>query len=225
MGSAQATSVRSYYPDQTVLAIAAQLNATKTMASMHLNDNVLPAIKALGAYPFTKDFTLGCGGIELGSRLDVSQAPLLPAGPGHGKSGGYVESGPVAGDAVARGWALINDRGPDCVLVINDHGIVVGGGAVGLRRGDVAAAMHSNVFENGWEAVAAPNATNPPVSRTVSPWRRSSESRERVTTRSLNHRSSTATVGPSAQWPRYADVKRRFVRCPGKRSCSSSTAS
>jgi hypothetical protein len=49
------------------------------------------------------------------------------------------------------------------VLVVNDHGIVVGGGAVGIRRGDVAAAMHSNVFENGWEAVSAPNATNPQV--------------------------------------------------------------
>jgi hypothetical protein len=155
--------VRNQYPDQTVLAIAAQLDATKSMTGLRMNTSILPVVKGLGAYPFTKDFTLDCGGIELGSKLDVSQAPVLPAGPGHGHSGGYVESGPVVGDAVLGGWAMIDNKGPDCVLVVDDHHNVVGGGAVGIRRGDVAAAMHSSTFETGWHAVAAPQATNPQV--------------------------------------------------------------
>ncbi|MFC0546448.1 hypothetical protein [Kutzneria chonburiensis] len=163
MGSEQATNVRNQYPDQTVLAIAAQLDATKSMTGLRMNTSILPVVKGLGAYPFTKDFSLDCGGIELGSKLDVSQAPVLPGGPGHGRSGGYVESGPVVGDAVLGGWAMIDNKGPDCVLVVDDQHNVVGGGAVGIRRGDVAAAMHSSTFETGWHAVAAPQATNPQV--------------------------------------------------------------
>ncbi|EWM14782.1 hypothetical protein [Kutzneria sp. 744] len=160
LGSAQATNVRNQYPGQTVLAVAMRLDAKNTMASLRVKDSILPAAKGLGAYPFTSDFTLGCGGPELGAKLDVSAAPLLTP---NGTSGGYVESGKVVGDTMLSGWAVVDGRSPDCVLVVDDQNNVVGGGYVGLPRPDVAAATHTTAADAGWHAVAAANATNPQV--------------------------------------------------------------
>ncbi|MFI9380955.1 hypothetical protein [Kutzneria sp. NPDC052558] len=162
LGSPQATNVRNQYPNQTVLAVAARLDAKNVMTSLRMKDTILPAAKGLGVYPFTSDFTLGCGGPELGSQLNVSAAPqLAPAAAG--ASGGYVETGKVVGDTVLSGWAVVDGRSPDCVLVVDDHDNVVGGGYVGLPRPDVAAATHTTAVNVGWHAVAAANATNPQV--------------------------------------------------------------
>jgi hypothetical protein len=163
VGSGQATNMRNQYPDQAVLAVAAQLNATNAMESLRFNTSALSPARGLGAYPFTKDFTLGCGGPELGSKLNLATAPLLPAGPGHGNTGGYVESGAVVGDKVLGGWAVVQGKHPDCVLVVDSQDNVVGGGFVGLSRPDVAAALHTPDLATGWHAVAAPHATNPQV--------------------------------------------------------------
>ncbi|GAA3431665.1 hypothetical protein [Kutzneria kofuensis] len=163
LGSGQATNVRNQYPNQAVLAVAMQLDAKNVMLSLRTKDSVLPAVKGLGAYPFTSDFTLGCGGPELGAKLDVATAPQLVPGTGNAPSGGYVESGKVTGDTMLSGWAVVDGKSADCVLVVDDHDNVVGGGYVGLPRPDVAAAMHTTVTGTGWHAVAAPNATNPQV--------------------------------------------------------------
>jgi hypothetical protein len=158
IGSAQATNVRNQYPNQSVLAVAARLDAKNSMASLRMRDSVLPAARGLGAYPFTSDFTLGCGGPELGSKLAGAVTPT----PGT-TTGGYVESGKVTGDTVVSGWAMVNGVHPDCVLVVDDKSEVIGGGFVGLPRPDVAAAMKTTDNNVGWRVVVAPGATNPQV--------------------------------------------------------------
>jgi hypothetical protein len=162
VGSGQATNVRNQYPDQTVLAVAARLDAKNTMTSLRMLPSILPVLRGLGDYPFTSDFTLGCGGPELGGTLDLASVPVL-AGPGRGASGGYVESGPVVGDTVLSGWAVVDGRRPDCVIVLDSENHIVGGGFVGTPRPDVATAMKIPDLGTGWHAVAAPGATKPQV--------------------------------------------------------------
>lgn len=162
LGSGQATNVRNQYPDQGVLAVAARLDATNAMSSLRMPATIIPVLKGLGVYPFTPDFTIGCGGRELGGTLDVGNAPVLP-GPGHGTSAGFVESGQVGGDTVLYGWAVVNGKRPDCVLVVDSGNHIVGGGYVGVARPDVATAMRTTDIDTGWRAVAAPDATKPQV--------------------------------------------------------------
>jgi len=163
VGSGQATNVRNQYPNQSVLAVAARLDAKNSMASLRMRDSVLPAARGLGAYPFTSDFSLGCGGPELGSKLDESGAVTVTPGAVNATTGGYVESGKVTGDTVASGWAMVDGVHPDCVLVVDDKDDVIGGGYVGLPRPDVAAAKKTTDNNVGWRAVVAPGATNPQV--------------------------------------------------------------
>jgi hypothetical protein len=159
VGSAQATAVRENYPMQPVLAVAMQVNAPTIIESMNSNTKVLPALRALHAYPFTENFSLGCGGYELGSVVDMSQVKELPGPVGSSKTAGAVETGPVAGDDKVFGWAVIDGKSADCVMVVDEGSVVVGGGAVGVPRADVASTTHST-GRAGWHAVAKPGTNN-----------------------------------------------------------------
>jgi hypothetical protein len=155
VGSAQATAVRENYPMQPVLAVAMRVEAPSVIEAMNSNTRVLPVLRALHAYPFTEDFSLGCGPDELGSVVDMSQVKELPGPIGSSKTAGAVETGPVAGDNKIFGWAVIDGEAADCVMVVNEGSVVVGGGAVGVPRADVASTTHGT-GRGGWHAVAKP---------------------------------------------------------------------
>ena len=155
VGAAQAAAVRSNYPAQPALAVAMRVEALSVIESMNSTPNVLPVLRSLRAYPFTDDFTLGCGRYELGSLVDMSQVEELPGPKGSAKTAGAVETGPVRGDVKILGWAVVNGNAPDCVLVVNGGSEVVGGGAVGLPRKDVVDTVHAT-GRAGWHAVAEP---------------------------------------------------------------------
>ncbi|MBP2475150.1 hypothetical protein JOF53_004022 [Crossiella equi] len=163
----KATQIRESYAEQDVLAVAMRVGAVRTFESTQsVPREVLPRLRALGAYPFSPDFTLGCGlPVELGDKLDLGAVPVLakpPAGSGPAitdGTAGYVET-PVVGDAAISGWAVIGGKRADCVLVVDGNGVVAGGGAVGTGRADLLTTLRVPEARGGWHAVAAPDLVN-----------------------------------------------------------------
>lgn len=161
VGTYQAGATRSYYPKQPVLAVAMHLKADGVLQRMTANGLAIEPMRAMKAYPFTDDFTIGCQGPELGSTVDLKTAKDLPPPKFNaGKTMGAVETGPVKGDTEIMGWAQVNGKAADCVLVTDQTGLVVGGGAVGLPRGDVRDVIWAGSGRSGWAAVAKPGATD-----------------------------------------------------------------
>lgn len=157
-GNSWATVDRDRYPTQPVLAVAMRVDAGPAITQLLAYPQFLPVLRAMHVYPFTSDFTLGCGGPELGSAINLSAAQPLPP-PGSGATSGTVESGPVVGGVVLSGWAEVDANAPTCVLVTDANGLVVGGGAVGLPRPDVSQQI-GGTGRAGWQAVAEPGVRN-----------------------------------------------------------------
>jgi hypothetical protein len=154
--------VRENYPLQPVLAVAMKVEAPSIIESMNSNTKVLPVLRSLRAYPFNDSFSLGCKGYELGDPVDMSRVAELPGPVGSAKTAGAVETGPVRGDAEVFGWAVVDGEAADCVMVVDGGSTVVGGGAVGIPRADVASTTHST-GRGGWHAVAKPGVQDPVV--------------------------------------------------------------
>lgn len=164
-GNGQANIQRQIYQEQAITAVAMRVNAPAEMSRLRVPKEVLPAAKALGVYPFSADFTLGCGrpGLELGEAVDPKQIQELAAPEPGLPNVGNVDSGPVRGDAPIVGWALVNQRAVDCVLVLDSANRIVGGGGVAVRRADIGLALHVDEQNSGFTAVAAPGATSPRI--------------------------------------------------------------
>ncbi|MEC3981423.1 hypothetical protein [Amycolatopsis sp. H20-H5] len=166
VGSTSASETRQDYLTQPVLAAAMVTGADSVVKKMNGYPEYLPRFRALGVYPFTGDFTLGCGvhggpSPELGARLDLASArPLTAALDGDALTAGVVEAAggdaKVNGDTDLRGWAFVDGDQPDCVLVTDADGEVSGGGAVGLPRRDVGVTF-GVTGRAGWEATAKPS--------------------------------------------------------------------
>ncbi|OZM70053.1 hypothetical protein CFN78_27375 [Amycolatopsis antarctica] len=160
IGSTSATATREKYPVQPVLGVAMQVGANSVVSKEFGYPEFLERYRTLGVYPFTDDFTLGCdGGPELGGRVDLAATEELPAPAPNRQTAGVVEKSPVVGDTEIRGWALIEGAQADCVLITDQAGTVVGGGAVGLPRLDVTLVVNGT-GRSGWAAVAAPGTTD-----------------------------------------------------------------
>ncbi|MFC6088329.1 hypothetical protein [Saccharothrix lopnurensis] len=155
IGATWAVTTRNKYPLQPVLAVAMRLQADSVILKNFAYPQFTPVLRAMGVYPFTDDFTLGCGGPELGSRIDLANAAELPPPGQDQQTSGAVESGAVTGGTEVNGWAMVGGRTPDCVLVTDRGGTVVGGGAVGLPRRDVLQVVNGT-GRAGWRAVAGP---------------------------------------------------------------------
>lgn len=149
IGAAKADRVRGSYAPLAVSAVALRVDAPAALAALHIQRAAIPAARALGGYPFNDHFTLGCGGPELGARIDLTAVTQLPA------SEGVVDT-PLTGDAVLRGWAAPGTAKPGCVLVVDAAGVVVGGGVIGLAHPGAPGG-------SGWQAVAAPGVDRPSV--------------------------------------------------------------
>lgn len=156
IGSTTAAEARRQYPDTPTLAVAMRVDAKSVVRKRYSYPEFLATYRRMGIYPFTADFTLGCGGPELGSRIDPATVRDLP-GPwgGHNTAGHLDTAAGVVGDTELSGWAMIDGQQADCVLVTDAAGTVVGGGAIGLPRKDVLGTAWGT-GRSGFLAVAAP---------------------------------------------------------------------
>jgi hypothetical protein len=153
VGEQKSAIVRGSYSALGVSAVAMRVNAVQTMWSMQIQPEVIPAAKAMGTYPFTNDFTLGCHGLELGATVNLASMP---------EAAGVTDT-PMKGDALLSGWTLIDGRPADCVLVVDSAGVVVGGGITGVGETQTARKDPKAEGPTGWRAVAGPNAKDPVV--------------------------------------------------------------
>jgi hypothetical protein len=103
---------------------------------------LVPRLEALGHYPFNDDFTLGCGGPELGDTIDLTgvkemgfptggRTPASPAGVVD-----KVELKP--GSRLVWGWATGVKDPVRCTVLVDSSGKVVGGGVSDRVRSDIA---------------------------------------------------------------------------------------
>jgi hypothetical protein len=150
LGAPYAVEERTANKIHHVEAVAVRGGFSDAYRRYPLASDLVPRLRALGHYPFTDDFTLGCGGPELGSTLSLTDMTrLLPA---HGnkrprRAAGAVDSveprDPAPffhGDPVPifRGWAHDREDPVRCAVIVDDGGKIVGGGVTGVVRSDIA---------------------------------------------------------------------------------------
>jgi hypothetical protein len=123
----------------------------------------MTAARVLHVYPFNGGYHLGCRGLDLGDHVDLGRVRTLPLGDTGQATRGMIDVPPSGADLKFSGWAVIASQHPDCVLVADHAGTVVGGGVVGEPRADVAAAIGIGDQYTGWIAVAAPGSVGDEV--------------------------------------------------------------
>lgn len=164
LGSPTATTVRSALSEMPLQAVAMRAGlgdelGVRLPSSAALN----PRLEAMGHYPFTDDFTLGCGGPELGSKLDLAKMSPLPAADGSKQTepAGWVDRVEPRGRAsLIRGWATGASGDPvGCVVYADATGKITGGGQYHLPRPDVASTLSWVASDTGF-AVIAPTDPN-----------------------------------------------------------------
>jgi hypothetical protein len=155
-GASPATNVRNQLGPQRLLAIAMRVGETGVPSGESISPASMPAARRLGVYPFNASYDLGCAGLELGGHVDLGTVGTLPLGDIGIPTRGMIDGPPSGADLKFTGWAVIADHHPDCVVVVDHSGTVVGGGVTGLPRPDVATAIGTSDQYTGWEAVAAP---------------------------------------------------------------------
>lgn len=169
LGAPMAQSVREDAPNQELLAVGARIGATDAFADRFPEpERLLPRLRALGHYPFSDEFSLGCGdGVEIDARVDTAEwgTPSVDSSPGP-RPGGWdvrldVETDEIQGDSrMLQGWAISGIERAQCVTVLDETGTVVGGGVVDLPRPDAEAATVGAESGLGFRAVA-PAETGP----------------------------------------------------------------
>lgn len=117
---------------------------------------IAPRLEALDHYPFTDDFTIGCGGPELGDRVALDDMTAMPAAdedePG---PSGAVDSAETRGDtSILRGWTTGGRDGVRCVLFTDAEGEVTGGGQYHLPRPDVTTLLSWAASDTGFAVIA-----------------------------------------------------------------------
>ena len=140
-------------PAQRLLATAVRLDAADSFGARFQRPNeIIPRLKALHDYPFDDRYSLGCGDLRPGDRVDTSDAATVSTRTGR------IDSDQLTVDSrYLRGW-LVDAQPVDCVLLVDRAGTIVGGGAYGFVRPDVAATLHRAQQAVGWEAIAPSTA-------------------------------------------------------------------
>jgi len=123
-------------------------------------EQLRPKLEALHAYPLNGTFSLGCGGPELGSTIDLDRATALPPpGPrSPDQPSGLIETVQPRGDAsLIVGWATGGMRQESdqvrCTLVVDGDGKVVGGAVSHLVRSEVTAKYWGLPPDVGFRAI------------------------------------------------------------------------
>lgn len=146
--------VRGTYDDIWLSAIATRIGAPGAVPTAPVPERYVERLRALGGYPFGEGFTLGCGGHELGGQLRAESLPELPPVSALGVTRGTVDGLDRQKGLRAHGWAVVDNKAVDCVLVVAG-GEVVGAGVVRQPRPDVAQLTSVSDTQTGWTVVAA----------------------------------------------------------------------
>ncbi|GAA4859257.1 hypothetical protein [Saccharopolyspora rosea] len=170
LGAPMAQGVRDDAPNQQLLAVAARIGHPDAFADRFpAPDRLLPRLRALGHYPFSPEFTLGCGdGVEIGSRVNTAtwRVPSLGSYREPRPDGRdvllNVETDQVRGGArMLGGWAISGIERARCAAVLDAGGTVVGGGVIDLPRADAEAQTPGIEIGLGFQAVAPAGNTGP----------------------------------------------------------------
>ncbi|MGH3520479.1 MAG: hypothetical protein ACRDQ7_24475, partial [Haloechinothrix sp.] len=121
------------------------------------SQDLAPRLRALGHYPFTDEFSLGCAGPGLGSTLDLDAMKLLPT-PQESQLGQataeILRSDTRSGGSIFYGW-ITEWRDPSrCVLVVDPNGTVTGGGVPHLSAADLPGSDAEILPGTGFAALA-----------------------------------------------------------------------
>lgn len=147
LGAATAGVIRAENHLHELQGIAMRIGLTNAFETLNWplppSSDLTPRLRALGHYPFTDDFTLGCGGTELGSVLDADRLKQLPTPEervGVELTGEVLHTDTRNGAAVYYGW-VSEWRDPSrCVVLIDGTGQVTGGGVVQVGAEDMPSA-------------------------------------------------------------------------------------
>ena len=158
LGSPQATSVRTALSEIPLQAVAMRAGVGDQYGARLPSAAVLnPRLERMGHYPFSDDFTLGCGGPELGTVLDRDGMERLPVADKKDKTtpAGWVDKVEARKDAsLVRGWATGVDDPVRCVVYIDATGKITGGGQYHLPRPDVARTLTWLPGDTGFAVIA-----------------------------------------------------------------------
>jgi hypothetical protein len=157
LGYPMGASARQFHEKENVLAVAVRAGA----ADMFGHDfepaaGLVVRLQAMHHYPFNDTFTLGCGGPELGDRVDLAGLPNLSAdGARTVDAAGAVDTVEQVGSGVQiKGWAEVTGLTPKCVLVVDGGATVIGGGYAAVLRSDIASTIPHVAPEVGYWVVA-----------------------------------------------------------------------
>jgi hypothetical protein len=158
LGSPTAATIRAQNAEHQLQAVALRAGIGDAYgAVLPPTRELVPRLEAMGHYPFSDDFTLGCGGPELGSVLDNSRMLALPpAGARNPRSPvGSVDAVEQKNDGViVRGWATGVDDPVRCAVVVDTTGRITGGGLTRLSRPDVTAGLAGIPADVGFSVIA-----------------------------------------------------------------------
>lgn len=158
LGSPAAATIRSQNSEHQLEGIALRAGLGDSYgATLPPAKALVPRLKAMGHYPFSDTFTLGCGGPELGSTIDMNaMTPLPPADSRNPRqAAGSVDDIESKNDAVIiRGWATGVADPVRCALVVDPRGKVTGGGLTHLARPDVTTRLSGIKPDVGFSVIA-----------------------------------------------------------------------
>jgi hypothetical protein len=144
LGVPTADSVRAEDVDHEVESVALRAGYVNAFgwALPPAGHQLVPRLEALGHYPFNDDFTLGCGGPELGDRIDLDGVKEMTP-PSGGRTprqpAGTVDKVvPKPGAQLVYGWATGVDDPVRCTVLVDSSGEIVGGGVSDRVRSDIA---------------------------------------------------------------------------------------
>jgi hypothetical protein len=144
-------------PRQDEIAAGLRFGATDPfVAQIYQPQEQIKRLKALGSYPFTADYTVGCG-LKPDDVVDLSKVQALPAS--LFPTNGAIDSDVVTGNTRRiTGW--VNRGGPaKCALVVDQSGKLVGGGTTAVNRTDVRAANPTAPLSSGFDVVTPASQT------------------------------------------------------------------
>ncbi|MEO7262471.1 MAG: hypothetical protein ABI047_14635 [Jatrophihabitantaceae bacterium] len=139
-------------PVQNEMAAAVRFNAPDPFqARLQDPPAVISRLKGLGSYPFTSDYTIGCG-LKPDASIDPSTTRPLPAGL-FGRSASLDQDRLVGGTRELSGWIYWVAHPLDCVVLTDSSGKIIGGGAIHIVRTDVSTANRGLPNDTGFGAV------------------------------------------------------------------------
>lgn len=162
LGLPTAIGIRRDIQGHGLAAIAIRAGFGDTLGPVLPAEKYLePKLRSLGHYPFNDSFTLGCGGPELGSKIDMAKAKPLHNDPGTrapAYSMGEVESIDDRGEAsFITGWVTggvsRNATPVKCTLVVDGNGKVTGAGISKLPRPELNRKYWDLPADVGFEAL------------------------------------------------------------------------